>query len=281
MHALVRGALAVAILAALGSEPPPPAPVRALPARAAPIEPAAADPHPQQPLRCPPRSIELAEGDGRACVPLPAASAKLQGGARGARLADTPGALPHLRRQGPVGLIPRLPERPADFFAYQLPIDPVLEVLLPSDRDVGPGAQRLGIELVTDGGTPVSLVELENQIGQPQIALVGQLYGVTVVVRHEVKHGDGTRHYLAFYGNLGRPGPQIVNGARLGPMAVIGFLADARDDAEEDSYLYFETRLEQEGARAVIESGSAHLSDLVKSSVSVAVDPRNLLPRAK
>ena len=103
------------------------------------------------------------------------------------------------------------------------------------------------------------------------MVLVGQLYGVTVVVRQRVKSAAGERDYLVFYGQLDRPGPSIVNGARLGPMAVIGYVADAGDD---EASLYLEVRQERGGMRRPTE----HLSQLVQGAVSVAVDPRNVLP---
>ena len=70
-----------------------------------------------------------------------------------------------------------------------------------------------------------------------------------------------------FYGRLARPGPTIVNGAELGPLAVVGYLD------EEVPELYFEVR--RESAPTDV---AAHLSELVRPTVSTATDPRNVLP---
>ena len=102
---------------------------------------------------------------------------------------------------------------------------------------------------------------------------MGHLEGVTVVIRQQVQGPAGLRDYLVVYGHLGRPGPGIVNGARLGPMAVIGTLSDEEADAQ----LYLEVRME----RGAMDRPTEHLSQLVSDSVSVAVDPRNVLPHRK
>lgn len=283
MHPLVRGACLVAVVAAIGStgaaDPPEDARATARPVAgdAAPAAPTGVAP--RQRLSCGPRSVALDGPSGPHCVPLPEASASLQGGARGQRLQSRPPSAAWLRRDRPHELVPRLPERPASFTAYQLPVDPVFEVGAPLDDPMVPPGERpeLGIELVTDAQTPVTLVDLEGQRGQAEVLLVGDLYGVTVVVRHVVARGDREREYLAFYGNLDRPGPSITNGARLGPMAVIGYVANAAED--DDAFLYYEVRQRREAEDAARKA--EHLSDLARDSVSIAVDPRNVLPVAK
>ena len=281
MHPLVRGACLVAVVATIGgtrtsTAPSPPSTALA----ADPSAPSAPEGvTPRQPLRCGPRSVTLDGPDGAYCAPLPSPSAALHGGARGLRLASRPPSTAWLRRDRPHEIVPRLPERPASFTAYQLPVDPVFEVgVPPSDGVDTPGQTRaLGIELVTDPQTPVTLVDLEGQTGQAEVVLVGDLHGVTVVVRHVVARGEREREYLAFYGNLDRPGPSITNGARLGPMAVIGYVANAAED--DDAFLYFEVRQRRETAGR--SDKADHLSDLARDSVSIAVDPRNVLPLAK
>lgn len=284
MHPLVRGACLVAVIAAVGgtqtaSDPslttaPRPATAADTSAPAAPTGVA-----PRQLLSCGPRSVTLEGPNGPHCAPLPEASASLAGGARGRRLQSRPPSAAWLRRDRPHELVPRLPERPASFTAYQLPVDPVFDVGAPLDDPmVAPGERaELGVELITDAQTPVTLVDLEGQRNQAEVVLVGDLYGVTVVTRHVVTRGDREREYLAFYGNLDRPGPSITNGARLGPMAVIGYVSDPAED--DDAFLYFEVRQRREAAGAA--DKAEHLSDLTRDSVSIAVDPRNVLPLAK
>jgi hypothetical protein len=164
-------------------------------------------------------------------------------------------------------MIPRLPERSATWADYQLPVEPVILVENPSVSE----PPLLGVELVTNAGAPVTLIDLQDQVGQAEVVLVGDLYGVTVVLRQRVKSAEGERPHLVFYGHLDRPGPNIVNGARLGPMAVIGYVADAGDDEAD---LYFEVRREH----GELSRPAEHLSQLVQSGVSAVVDPRNVLP---
>ena len=146
----------------------------------------------------------------------------------------------------------------------------MLSVTTSGSAAAGLPDDRLGITIEAEPGAPVSLVDLEGHSGQPEVVLVGELMGVTVVVRQPVQGPAGPRHYLVIYGNLERPGPRIVNGARLGAMEVIGTLADG----EEGAHLYLEVRLE----RGALDRPAEHLSQLVSSGVSVAVDPRNVLP---
>lgn len=272
VHPLVKASCAVAILAAIGG--PLPEDDRPAAPAAAPGAPLPPPEHADgQPIRCPDRALAL---DGR-CVPLPDAEASLAGGARVQRIGRMPPSAVHLRTTAPHELIPRLPDRPEPWGDYQLPIDPFLAVDVP-DLESDVAEPRLGIEIVAPDDQPVTLVDLQDQIGQAEVVLVGDLYGVTVVVRQRVRHpnprdGDAERDYLLFYGNLERPGPSIVNGARLGPMAVIGYVAGDDDQGVEAS-LYFEVRQE----RSALSRPTTHLSHLVQSGVSVAVDPRNVLP---
>ena len=111
-----------------------------------------------------------------------------------------------------------MPDRPEAFGDYQLPIDPVLAIGSPSDNQ--PGETRLGIRIEGNADAPVTSVDLARQLGKPKVVLVGELYGVTVIVRHTVavagnKGGEQpTRDYLMIYGNLAKPGPRIVSGGR-------------------------------------------------------------------
>src|SRR5690606_6182315 len=138
--------------------------------------------------------------------------------------------------------------------------------------DEGGGRRpKLGVNIVTEPGAPVTLVDLEGETGRPEVVLVGQLYGITVVVRHRVSsdEADGAREYLVFYGNLARPGPSVTSGAILSPLSVIGFVTD--DEGVEPA-VYFEVRQQEEA----LAGPAQHLTELV--SKSIAVDARNVLP---
>ena len=272
VHPLVKGACAAAVLAALGpAAAARPAPTATDPSAAA-GEPPDSGLASRQRLACADRSLILEEGMAGDCVALPAEDAALTGGARARRLARMPPSPAYLRTSAPSELIPRLPERPEAWGEYMLPVDPFIAID-PPEEPLEPGERpRLGIDVVCDGGSPVSLVDLEGQVGRAEVVLVGDLYGVTVVVRQRVSRPpQGERDYLVFYGNLASPGPQVVSGASLAPLAVIGQVADAGDD---ESALYLEVRQQQ----SALDRPAEHLSQLVQSGVSVAVDPRNVLP---
>ncbi len=172
-------------------------------------------------------------------------------------------------------MIARLPDRPEQFSRYQLPVDPVLAVLHPTD-DVQAGSlggpPQLGIRIETGQGSPVTLVELEGQEGSADVLLVGQLHGITVVTRHSIRGPKGIQDHLVLYGQLGRPGPRITTGATLSPHSVIGFVGAGRDD--DTPQLVLEIR------RVIrpLEATPKHLSELLNPARTVAVDPRNLLP---
>jgi hypothetical protein len=261
MHPLVRAACVVAVIAALGSSAPrePRGAARAAAeGSAAPLASANG---------CPERAVAI---EGGACVWLPDEKGTPQS-ARARRLGLLPPEEPELERE--TQMVPRLPERSERFADYQLPVDPVIAVDAPVDPTER--ARKPGIRIESDPGAPVHLVDLEGQKGRPEVVLVGQLHGVTVLVRHQVEAPSGARNYLAVYGNLDRPGPHVVNGARLSPLAVIGYIED--EDEARGTHLYFEVRQEL----APLGRPAEHLSQLVSPGASVPVDPRNVLPLRK
>lgn len=192
-------------------------------------------------------------------------------GARTRRLAQTEiGDAPrHFETSAVADHVPRLPDRPEDWRSYQLPVDPLVRVYAPEVNF--DGRPRHGIELAGEAGAAVTLIDLSGQDGDAEVVLVGELYGVTVAVRQRVKGPGGERTFLVFYGHLARPGPSIVNGAELGPLSVIGYLHD-----EEEPTVYVEVREQQ----ADLRQPAAHLSQLIDSGLTVAVDPRNVFPLA-
>jgi hypothetical protein len=251
MGALLRGAAAVALLSAL--DPWVPTVTVGAQVPAAPGLPAA----PHMPVACRGKALPLGGG----CVVLPASGADRA--ARERKLgAMGPGAVtPRFGTEA--GMVKRLPERPEAWRDYQLPVDPVHDVVAAGGGDTGEGT---GFEIATDGDAPVTLVELEGQTGEAEVVLVGELRGVTVVTRHRVEAPGGERRYLVIQGHLERPGPKVTTGARLGPMAVVGFVPT------DEPRLYLEVRLEHE------ERTPATLSELERDPSNVPVDPRNVLP---
>ena len=152
-----------------------------------------------------------------------------------------------------------------------MPVDPFLTVQEPDDQQEAPltGPTRRVVRIGCDDESPVSLVEVEGQTGGAVVVAVGQLDGITVVTRHRTETPSGPRDYLLIHGNLSRPGPSVVNGARLGPMAVVGFVG--RDPTSDDAFLSLETRQLRPDAAEQAD----HLSDWLR--VSLACDPRNVL----
>jgi len=202
-------------------------------------------------------------------VPLPAAQAATQG-ARHRRLSHAPPTEAFIRTHPADELVPRLPSRPPSFTDYQLPVDPVLAASISGPGTSPAVAGGAGLSLETDPESVVTLVDLEGQIEPPVVVLVGELYGVTVAVAHRTRQQGRERDYLVFYGRLDRPGPEVVSGAKLTPMAIVGYTARGA----ATSQLYLEVREQV----AVGSSQAAHLSELVRADKSVAVDPRNVLP---
>jgi hypothetical protein len=226
--------------------------------------------------RCPQRSLPLSPGP-LGCIQLPdeeelALDAKRSAHARRTGTASRDPLLGP--RLGEEEQIPRLPERPEPFEQYQLPVDPARAVFH-TEAPATPSTQsRQGIRIRSERGAPVSLIDLEGQSARPEVLLVGQLHGITVIVRHRVERDKTARSYLAIYGQLARPGPGIVSDQKLDPLSVIGYLADGEDVTPE---LYFEIRRE----RSSEGTSSPYLSQLVSSAISVATDPRNVLPLRK
>jgi len=300
MHALVRAASATGILAALSALL---APVPATPARppeglallgstaslgsAAHLSgssaPLASGPLPAQ--VCPPRFLPV-EGAARgplSCLPLPSPGRPLRG-ARAERLASEPLRAEPVRWGLQSESIPRLPGRPDRYELYELPVESAGLVSPASPTDLGgddlarwlrpdrrPSGELAGLRIETSPDAPVSLPDLEGQQGAAEVVLVGQMVGVTVATRHRVEQSAGLRDYLLLFGDLSRPGPEIVSGASIGPGAVVGYAGDR--GGTDAPHLYLEVRQLRLGARL----GSSRLVDLVRPTTSIPCDPRNVL----
>jgi murein DD-endopeptidase MepM/ murein hydrolase activator NlpD len=184
--------------------------------------------------------------------------------------------------------IPRLPGRPERYEDYELPVESpgLISPASPSDlagdelerwlRGEGrSSAEPTGLRIESSTNAPVTLVELEGQQGNAEVMLAGELYGVTVATRHRVDTGSGVRDYVALYGRLSRPGPEVTAGATLARGAVVGFVGDR--NGSDTPHLYFEVRQLRLATRAAAAGGKT-LSELVRPAVSLPCDPRNVLP---
>jgi hypothetical protein len=271
MHPLVRGAAASALLFALSSLDPPPAPAPPVvvpPAGAARASGTPTAPREREPgapvagliALCPERTLP----EGSACVPLPGPTAA----------PDEPGAVP--RSAGAQEHIPRRPDRPADTAAYRYPLGtPDRTPILLGAFELAPdGEQRPGtVDLAAARGDPVAAIALEGQEGDPEVAFVGELFGITVGTVHTVREGDRTQRYLVLHGHLERPGPGVVAGSRLRAGDTLGFAGDSGSPGL--LHLRLDVRKVREGARLEQLAPRRFLD----SAISIPCDPRNVLPR--
>lgn len=255
MHPLIRGAAASAVLFALSSLDPPRAPA---PPAIVPPAGAARALTPGAPVAgvaalCPPHT--LPEGD--ACIPLPA-----------------PAPAASLEPRGDQHL-PRRPDRPAEADAYRYPVGPPDgSPALIGGFELSPeGEPRPGVvDLVATKGERVALTSLEEQEGEAEVAFVGKLSGITVGTLHRVREGDRLHRYLVLHGHLERPGPGVVQGARLRAGDVVGFAGDSGTPGQV--HLRLEVRKIREGT--VLER--LEPKRLLDPAFTVPSDPRNLLP---
>lgn len=209
--------------------------------------------------------------EGDVCVPLPAANQSI-GPAQAVR---TP---PRARDDTQAVLLPRHPDRPAEYAAYVLPIAVPDGVRVVSDLHGprGPG-ERTGVDFAATKGDEVVLASLEGDHGNARVVFVGEDAGITVATLHSTREGDIARSFLVIYGHLDRPGPGIVPGARVKPGDVIGFAGDSGSPGMEQ--LYLEIRQVREGAlqRLVPDDTAVPKARLADDALSIATDIRNAL----
>ena len=284
MHPLVRAAAAAAVLTVLGSfdrQKPPPAPVlsTSLPG----------SPAPEASMRalCGARRVP----EGSVCLPLPPPGTEI---AVADPLEPAQGSHPALASTRPAGLepgrgleiydhIPRRPDRPADLSLFMLPIGEPgerLRVLGGYDLDLPGNAQRRtahavghgGIDIEARRGQEVSVVTLENQEGEAEVAFIGELFGTSVVTGHLVREAGRLRSYAVIYGHLEGPRAALLPGTHLEPSDLVGFAGDSGSPGIV--HLHVEIRQLREG----VSLSAIDLHKLVNNAVSIPCDPRNVLP---
>jgi murein DD-endopeptidase MepM/ murein hydrolase activator NlpD len=133
---------------------------------------------------------------------------------------------------------------------------------------VGHGA----VDLPEPKGTPVTVVELEHQVGDADVVFVGPLFGTTVVTRHTVREAGHERDYLLVFGHLDAPGSTVRPGARLGAGDTVGFVGDT--GSRELVHLHLEARRVRDG----VDVAKLSPEGLVASENTIVCDPRNVLP---
>ena len=219
--------------------------------------------------------------DGNVCIPVPDPDAL------GSARALVEEQNEHHDRTGRLRVydqIPLRPDRPKDFRKYHLPV-PVLPdqsfVTSGYDLDRPDAEQRRGAELSAVGhggvdlaqarGTPVRLVNLENQVGDAAVLAVGHLFGNSVVIQHTLREGSALREYLVIYGHLDSAAPGLSHGQTLKAGALLGYVGDSGSPGVV--HLHYEVRRAREG----VDAGTLPLGQVNQNAKTVACDPRNVL----
>jgi murein DD-endopeptidase MepM/ murein hydrolase activator NlpD len=274
VHPLLRACALAASLGALSAAAPgPAAPRRANVVRRA--RPVTAD---ALSAVCPAGSLP----DVDQCVPFPADP----DGDQGAELVGSTNV--HRERDGHVRSyenIPRLPERPADYDAYRYPVPPPPDGhfhVSGYDLDRPDAEQRRGrrlthvghggVDLMHARGTEVRSVALEHQQGDAEVVLAGKLFGISVVTRHTVREGGRTRDYVVLHGHLDSIAPGLGVGATVRDGDLLGAVGDT--GSEGMVHLHLEVRQVRDG----VEPDALRSTSVVRPSVSIPCDPRNVMP---
>lgn len=232
--------------------------------------------------RCLPRArcgVDELDLDG-VCVPSGASSTDERGA-----VMETNAHVDRTGRRVVYEHLPRRPDLPADYDRYVYPVPPYGGQTVTSgyDLDRPDERQRRGatlsatghgaVDLSQERGTPVTVVSLRGEVGEPEVVYVGELFGNTVVLRHVVREGASTQTYLALHGHLESAAPGLAKGAAVRAGTTIGFVGDS--GAIGVVHLHYEVRLVRAGIDPMRLDGPMRLVD---QDVSVPCDPRNVLP---
>jgi murein DD-endopeptidase MepM/ murein hydrolase activator NlpD len=182
--------------------------------------------------------------------------------------------------------IPRRPDRPADYDAYQYPV-PCRAGCVFSGYDLDRADERQrrgrhlrhvghgGVDVAAPRGTPVALMALDHQEQDAEVIYVGPLFGTTVVTHHTIREAGALRDYIVLFAHLDAVAPRLLGpaavGMRLKPGEVLGFVGDTGSTGLV--HLHLEVRRVRDG------TDLSHLSPsrLVDGVATVVCDPRNVL----
>lgn len=271
---LIRAAVVAAVLAALGrAAEQPPRTVRLAPVMVTqPTQAPAAD----LAAACPPGTLP----DARVCIPVPTTDDT------GLHVVQATNS--HRDAAGrfvSYDVIPRRPDRPAEYAQYRLPVIPLPGSVVGSgfDLDRPDAEQRRGaaFSAVGHGGIDipqprrgeVRTIPLEHQEGHAEVLYVGPLFGNSVVTRHVLRESGQRRDYVVVWGHLEGPAPGLAAGRELKSGELVGFAGDSGSPGVV--HLHFEVRRVREG----VDPRGLGPGQLVQNSKTVACDPRNVLPR--
>ena len=263
MHPVVKGAIALTGISAVGYFIGPPREMATTNAAVSAARSAA-----PKLIEMPCDKRELPEG--AACIPLVDPNSALE--------PDDPDAQLERRSRGDaIEIIPRRPDRPSDPLTLRFPLEPPrilhgFDDVMANTRSESPATIELGAER----GDPVHALTLDGQQGKTRVVAMGRLVGNTVVTAHVLlDDGARPRTYLLVHGKLDGFGPDVKVGAELADGDVLGFVGDSGRPGVVSLYL------EVRRVREETDLEKLDLPHLVDAAASVAVDARNVLPAAE
>ena len=185
--------------------------------------------------------------------------------------------------RAPDDMIPRRPDRSADYAAYRYPIPCTACVVTKDDLDRSDGSPhasawrsaRSGIDLSVPRGAPVTVPALEHQQGQAELIYVGPLLGRSVVTRHSVREAGDERDYVVILGNVDAT-PGLASGAPSARPLRSGELLGSAGDGGASGLVRF--HLEVRRVRSGVDVRGLQPSALIRGANTIACDPRNVLP---
>ncbi|MFO0611166.1 MAG: peptidoglycan DD-metalloendopeptidase family protein [Polyangiaceae bacterium] len=252
--AVVKGAIAVAALSALGlwlvprTEPPPGAAASATPPIVIPTA-----------LDCGPRAIP----EGTLCIPLPPPPGATVASRRSMR-EKVNESIPRRpdRPDSPMGLLYPLPGPPIILFGFDTATDA---------EDVESQKNPVSVDLSAERGEEVKVVPLRAQKGLAEVIAMGELFGKTVVTLHEVEEGGRKRQYIAIHARLDAFAPDLKVDQKVKEGEPLGYTGDSGTTGFV--HLHFEVRQ----VRDEIDVRPLDMARLCDQAVSIPIDLRNVL----
>ena len=180
-------------------------------------------------------------------------------------------------------MIPRRPDRSADYAAYRYPVPCTACVVTEDDIDRSDVPQHarawrgaLGaIDLSVPRGTPVTVPALEHEQGPAELIYVGPLLGTSVVTRHSVREAGDQRDYVVVLGNLDAA-PGLVSAPPTSRPLRSGEILGSADDRGSSGSVRL--HLEVWRVRRGVDVRGLQPSALIHGAKTIACDPRNVLP---
>ncbi|HET9953738.1 MAG TPA: M23 family metallopeptidase, partial [Polyangiaceae bacterium] len=202
---------------------------------------------------CPARTLP----DHGACIPVPSGLEEEEG----APQLEIEQNAHHDRRGHWVSYehVPKRPDRPSEYRSYRFPIAVQKNqsfVMSGYDLDRPDEAQRRGsmkavghggVDLAAPRGTPIHAIQFEHQLADSEVLFVGELFGTSVVLLHNVREAGIDREYLSLHGHLERAASGLKRGDVVAPGTLIGFVGDSA--SRGIVHLHYEVRRARDGVK--------------------------------